>query len=160
MANLPSDLSNIKDPVLRSMNIGFRLGPEAVARAAGLSANPPQDAGMLQSLKRSLLSAAQLKADLGLLAVDDPGFVLAKTMVAAEAKHYPAAKDDDWRMGLGAISMAQDAQLVLKKLLMATAEEELLAAGEYDAQMAAEQIKKREGKGGGSGGDPPGQSAA
>jgi hypothetical protein len=55
------------------------------------------------------------------------------------------------------IVMSQGAQLVLKKLIMATAEEQLKAAQIYDATMAEEKAKR---KAAGGSGDPPGQSGA
>ena len=114
---------------------------------------------MLRSLKRSLLSAAQTKADLELQSTADLGLALVKTMVAAEAKSHPDTTDRDWRMGLGALSMDQGAQHVLKGLIQAGAMERLKLEHVYDAEMAAERTKKKAGEGGGSVGAPPAQSA-
>jgi hypothetical protein len=95
-----------------------------------------------------------------LLGLRDPEFVLAKTLLAAEAKQQPDRLDDDWRMGLGALSMSAGAQLVLKKLLMATAEEQMEAAQIYDVSIVEEAVKRKAAGSGGPIGSTNGKATA
>jgi hypothetical protein len=144
------------------MRIGYCFGPETVVKVLGLNderdgfGQPGQQA---TNIKNTLLSVGEIKAKLGLLAINDPEFVLAKTLLAEEAKKQPDAMDDDFRMGLGRLSMSQGAQYTLKKLLMTNAEECLEAQQEYDSQMAAEEVKRKAAGGSGRDGAPHAQVA-
>jgi hypothetical protein len=156
-----ADKTRALDPVLLVMRIGYCLGPEAVVKVLGLTderdgyGQPGQQA---TNIKNTLLSVGEIKAKLGLLAINDPEFVLAKTLLAEEAKKQPDMLDDDFRMGLGRLSMSQGAQLVLKKLLMTDAEECLEAQQEYDAGMALEEVKRKAAGGGGPAGGTNGKA--
>jgi hypothetical protein len=135
---LQAETNKSQDPVLLLMRIGYGLGPEAVVKVLGLSDErsvPGQEGSPVSNIKNALLSAGEMKARLGLLQSGDPEFALVKTMVAGEAKHRPDAPDDDWRMGLGALSMDQGAQKVLKEMLMGGAAKRRECEREYNAQM-------------------------
>jgi hypothetical protein len=134
-----------------------------VLRAVGLSAsqkNLLQDVDMLQEIKRSLLSTAYIMANLGILAAGDPEFALIKTLITGEAKYHPLEADDDWKMGLGALSMDQSAQSILKGVIMAGAADRLKAEREYNAQAAAEETKRKAASGAGPVGGVHAQAAA
>jgi hypothetical protein len=62
-------------------------------------------------------------------------------------------------MGLGALSVDQGAQKVLKEMLMDGAAERLECERKYNAQMTAAEAKRTAAGGSGSGGVPPAQSA-
>jgi hypothetical protein len=66
--------------------------------------------------------------------------------------------DDDAKMGLTRLSMSQGAQLVLNKLIMATAKEQIEAAKIYDESQAKGQKSEASGVNG-SPGSPEGQPA-
>ena len=150
------DKNTAIDPVLLMMRIGYCLGPEVAIKVLGLNderdgfGQPGQQA---TNIKNTLLSTGEIKAKLGLLGLSDPEFVLAKTLLAEEAKKQPEMLDDDFKMGLGRLSMSQGAQYVLNKLLMANAEEQMEAQQEYDGRMAAEEVKRKAAGGGGADGD-------
>ena len=160
---LNTDTNKALDPGLLLMNIGYQLGPKAVVKVLGLNHNR-NDAGQegqpIDNIKNALLSAGEIKARLGLLESDDPAFTLVKTLVGEEAKHRPEAVDDDWRMGLGALSFDQGAQYVLKGIIMGGAAERLKLDREYNAQAAAEEVKKKAAGGNGLAGVPLAQRAA
>ena len=118
-----------------------------------------QEGSPASNIKNALLSAGEMKARLGLLQSGDPEFALVKTMVAGEAKYRPDALDDDWRMGLGALSMDQGAQKVLKEIFMGGAAERLECERKYNAQMMAAEAKRKTAGGSGSDGVPAAQSA-
>jgi hypothetical protein len=152
-----------QDSVLLLMNIGYRLGPEIVVKVLGLSdewRGPGQGGQPVNNIKDALFSTGEIKARLGLLQSNDPEFALVKTILVGEAKHQPDAIDNDWKMGLGALSMDQGAQHVLKGLIMGGAAERLRAQQEYDLVMAAEEAKRKAPETSGPVGVPTGQTVA
>ena len=83
---------------------------------------------------------------------------LQQTVAKIEAKkdgNHPI--DDDAKMGLTRLSMAQGAQLVLKKLLMATAEDQTEACQIFDESLARAQLNKKSSGANGPGTAPAGQ---
>ena len=134
------------DPVLLVMRIGYCLGPEAVIKVLGLNYERNglgEEGQQVRNIKQALLSVGEIKAKLGLLERGDTEFVLFNTIMAGEAKRQPDAMDDDFRMGLGRLSMSKGAQYVLIKLLMTNAEEQMEAAQIYDASIAEEEVKRK-----------------
>ena len=145
---LNAETNKALDQTLLLMNIGYQLGPKAVVKVLGLSDEwngSGQEGQPATNIKNALLSAGEMKARLGLLEAGDPEFALVKTLLAEEVKHHPDAVDDDWRMGLGALSFDQAAQHVLKGIIMGNANERLQAQREYDAQAAEEAKRKAAG---------------
>jgi len=149
------------DTALLLMNIGYQLGAEAVIKVLGLNVewrNPGQEGQAVNNIKHALLSTGEIKARLGLLQSGDPEFALVKTLVAGEAKYHPDELDDDWRMGLGRMSLDESAQYTLKGLIMGNANERLKAQREYDKRAAAEEAKRRAPGASGTAGVPTGAS--
>jgi hypothetical protein len=139
------------DRILLLMRLGHHLGPAAVIREMGLTDAQKDGAkgDQIANIKSALLTDAEMKAKMGLLEVDDPGFIAFKALLVEQARHEPDGMGDDARMGLTAISMSQSAQMVLKGLIMAGATEQLREAQHYDAQQAAEEAKRRKAAGSG-----------
>ncbi len=77
-----------------------------------------------------------------LLDTDDAGFAAFHSLLKAEAKRPPTFEDEDRLMGFGRISSDKAAQHVIKQITQRSAKAKLKAAMEYDAQEAAEAVKK------------------
>jgi hypothetical protein len=158
-----ADKTRALDPVLLLMRIGFCLGPEAVVKVLGVTDErngPGQQGQPVKNMKDALLSVGEMKAKLGLLQSNDLEFALLKTLITAEAKQQPDRLDDDWKMGLGAMSMSQSVHSVLKGLIMSGSTAQLKAARDYDLQ-AAEEAKRKAAVGvGPAAGATKGQAAA
>ena len=132
------------DLVLFARNLGYKLGPEAVMKEIGRRAerNSSDTGDKTANIKRVLLSDVEIKAQMRLLDTDDAGFDMFNSLLKAEAKRPPTREDEDVLIGFGRISSDQGAQRVIKQITDRGARAKLKAAREYDAQNAAEALKK------------------
>jgi hypothetical protein len=136
----------VHDPELLLMNIGYLLGPAVVLSQLGIKSvrDDSRPIGeLLGNTKQQLFGVMEMKAKLGLLGVGDPGLSMARAVVAAEAKHQPDLVDDDARMGLTRLSMDQGAMLTFRRIVTAASEERMRNARIFDAQRAAEEVKRK-----------------
>lgn len=111
------DLLRIEDPALRLTNIGFHYGPELLCELVGRTSGNqalPNEVGSLEKVNPPLLVRARRKAMTGKLAIDDPEFILVKTL-NSQQKEQPNSQNQTTQ--LEALSISAGAQETLNAML-------------------------------------------
>jgi hypothetical protein len=86
---LPADLRQIKNQVLRAMNIGFHYGPDILSRELGSvrrGSGLPSQEDMLKETTLALMDSARWKAKREVLSTDSAEYGVLKVLLATEAK--------------------------------------------------------------------------
>ena len=146
---------------LRLIYVAHHYGSAGVFKALRRATKSPlADAHSTMKETQQVAASEMLAGALqGHFSIETNGAIeLLQTLTKMESKD--AANDgidDDAKMGLTKLSMAQGAQLVLRKLLMAIATDQLEAAQEYDEAAIREQLNKKASDAGGAASGPNGK---
>jgi hypothetical protein len=127
------------DSLVLARRVGHEQGPEALIRMLWLKRTKGAKASPGENIRQVLLARGEMKARLGLLNTDDPEFAAFKmhsTVQANQPQGNLGTRGFDW------ISSDKASQEVIKQTLDRSARQQIKAVQEYDAQQAAEALKK------------------